>query len=113
MRALLARVGRTIRRTAESAPTTVAVAVSGGSDSVALAWLSASWRPDRGRRCRSVHINHQLRVESDADEASAARWRTPRPAVAVAGIDVGAQARTRVSIEVAARNARYASSRPR
>ena len=114
MRALLARVGRTIRQDCRvEAGDRVAVAVSGGSDSVGLAWLLAELAArDRGPAVAGLlHVNHQLRgAESDADEAFcralAARLELP---IAVATVDIGARAReARVSIEVAARDARYA-----
>jgi tRNA(Ile)-lysidine synthase len=113
MRALLARVGRTIRQDCRvGADDRVVAAVSGGSDSVGLAWLLAELAArDRGPAVVGLlHVNHQLRgAESDADEAScrALADRLALP-IAVASIDVGARARdARVSIEVAAREARY------
>jgi tRNA(Ile)-lysidine synthase len=113
MRALLARVGRTIRQDCRiETGDRVAVAVSGGADSVALAWLLGELAArDRGPVVAGlIHLNHQLRgAESDADEAFvrdvAARLDVP---AAAAGVDVGARARdAHVSIEVAAREARY------
>jgi len=113
MRALLARVGRTIRQDCRvDADDRVVVAVSGGSDSVGLAWLLAELAArDRGPAVVGLlHVNHQLRgAESDADEAfcRALADRLASP-IAVASFDVGARAReARVSIEVAARHARY------
>jgi tRNA(Ile)-lysidine synthase len=90
----------------------VAVAISGGSDSVALFWLLHALAPDLGLELAGlVHVNHQLRgAESDGDEAFCRRLadRMGLP-IAVAAIDVAADARARrVSIEVAARDARYA-----
>lgn len=113
MRALLARVGRTIRQDCRAdAGDRVAVAVSGGADSVALAWLLGELAArDRGPALAGlIHLNHQLRgVDSDADESFvrdlAGRINAP---VMAARVDVAARAReARVSIEVAARHARY------
>ena len=113
MRVLLARVGRTIRQDCRvAAEDRVAVAVSGGSDSVGLAWLLAELSArDRGPAVAGLlHVNHLLRgSESDADEAfcRALADRLELP-IAVARVDVAAHARdARVSIEVAARDARY------
>src|SRR3990172_1476715 len=48
----------------------VAVACSGGADSVALACLLAELKETLGLRLLLVHLNHQLRgAEADADEA--------------------------------------------
>ena len=113
MRALLARVGRTIRQDCRlDRDDRVAAAVSGGADSVALAWLLAELAArDRGPILAGlIHLNHQLRgADSDADEVfvrDLAR-RIDVPVVA-SGVDVGARARdARASIEVAAREARY------
>jgi tRNA(Ile)-lysidine synthase len=92
-------------------PDRVAVAVSGGSDSVALAW----WLHDRAARgeyavAGMIHVNHGLRgAASDDDEAFcralAARLGWP---IDVTRVDVAARARARrQSLEVAAREARY------
>src|SRR5262245_19984874 len=49
----------------------VAVAVSGGPDSVALAWILRALEPEANWRVAGlIHVNHGLRgEESDADEA--------------------------------------------
>jgi tRNA(Ile)-lysidine synthase len=110
---LSSRVARTIRHDCRmAAGDRVAVAISGGSDSVALFWLLHALAPDLGLELAGlVHVNHQLRgAESDGDEAFCRRLadRMGLP-IAVAAIDVAADARARrVSIEVAARDARYA-----
>jgi tRNA(Ile)-lysidine synthase len=88
------------------------VAVSGGSDSVALAWLMAELAArDRGPAVAGLlHLNHKLRgADSDADETFcrelADRLKLP---IVVASDDVAMRARdAQVSIEVAARAARY------
>jgi tRNA(Ile)-lysidine synthase len=112
----LSRLGRgvllTIRRRALLATgDRVAVALSGGPDSVALAWLLreleavAAW-PLAGL----IHVHHGVRgAEADADEAFcrqlADRMRLP---IEVRRIDAPALARNlRVSIEAAARLGRY------
>jgi len=88
------------------------VAVSGGSDSVALLW--ALWRARVAGLHRLdlvvAHINHQLRgLESEVDEqfvrSLAQGWDLP---IIVDRIDTAAYAREhRLSIETAAREVRY------
>ncbi len=109
---LLARVRRTIRQHRLSSPETrVAIALSGGPDSVALAHLLGAL--DRRRELRLAgfaHFNHQIRPSADADErfcaAMAANFGQPFD---VEREDVAARARRdRQSIEVAAHHARHA-----
>jgi tRNA(Ile)-lysidine synthase len=93
----------------------VAIAVSGGADSVALAWiLHELGAPKPGspyvRVVGLVHVNHGLRgADADADEAFcrdlAARLSWP---IHVTAVDVRSHARTRrQSLEAAARALRY------
>jgi len=89
----------------------IAVAVSGGADSVALLLLLRDLARELGSEVAGlIHVNHGLRgADSDADEsfcrALAARLGL---AVEVHRADVAGLARTRhVSIEAAARLARY------
>ena len=113
MHPLVARVRRAIRRHALIAPGgRVAVALSGGADSVALACVLF----DLDRRKEIVlagfaHLNHGLRgEEADRDEAFCRAFaaRLSRPIV-VESTDVAQLARAeRRSIEDAARRARYA-----
>lgn len=110
--ALLSRVRRYIAEHQLAVPgTRVVVAVSGGSDSVALAHLVREL--DAAGELRAVglaHFNHQLRDSAGRDEAVSARlaesfgWR-----LSVGRGDVAALARRdRQSIEHAARAARHA-----
>src|SRR5262249_47375251 len=93
------------------ADTRVAAAVSGGSDSVALACLLGEL--DRAGELQLVgllHFNHRLRPTADRDERFVAdlATRVGRPLV-VDREDVAARAaRERRSLEDAARGARYA-----
>src|SRR6187401_3771352 len=91
----------------------LAVAVSGGADSVALTWLLAELAPRAGwSLCGLIHVNHGLRgQESEADEAfcRALAERLSLP-IDVREVDVAtAMSRTRCSLEVAARDLRYAA----
>jgi tRNA(Ile)-lysidine synthase len=67
---LLARVRAFVRQHDLAGPhSRVAAAVSGGSDSMALAQLLAELaRAGDLQFCGIVHFNHQLRAEADADE---------------------------------------------
>lgn len=67
---VLDEVRRWIRRHDMLSPgDRVAVAVSGGSDSVALLYTLVDLAPELGIQLSVVHVNHQLRdKESDADE---------------------------------------------
>lgn len=66
---LLRRIARELANLAlDGQP--IAVAVSGGVDSTALAWALAELAPRRGITLSIAHVNHSLRgAESDADEA--------------------------------------------
>jgi tRNA(Ile)-lysidine synthase len=108
---LLDRVRGTIRAHDLARPDTrVLVAVSGGSDSVALAHLLAELaQRDELRVAGVVHLNHQLRPAADDEEAFcgelSARFGWPFHA---GRADVAARARSeRRSVEDAARTARY------
>jgi tRNA(Ile)-lysidine synthase len=112
MHAIARRVVRTIRTRRLLAPgDRVAVAISGGSDSVALAWILREVETQAGGIAVAglIHVNHGLRGgESDADEAFclALAGRAGWP-IEVARVNVRAIARERhLSIEAAARLAR-------
>ncbi|HZP47631.1 MAG TPA: tRNA lysidine(34) synthetase TilS [Vicinamibacterales bacterium] len=109
---LLARVRRFIRQHDLLRPEArVVCALSGGSDSVALARiLDALHRSGELRFVGLAHLNHQLRPTADRDEQVsreiAARLALP---IVVAREDVAARAASeRCSIEVAAHDARCA-----
>ena len=88
----------------------VAVAVSGGADSVALLRVLQELKAELGVVLSVAHFNHHLRAEqSDADEAFvAALAKETRLEVWVGHGDVGDHAATsRLSIEAAARELRY------
>ena len=109
---LLDRIRRSLREhDLARADTRVVGALSGGSDSVALAHLLRALDAAGELRLAGLaHLNHQLRPAADADE------RFCRAAAAALGVpllvereDVRARARTeRRSLEDAARTARHA-----
>jgi tRNA(Ile)-lysidine synthase len=52
----------------------VAVAVSGGADSMALAVLSAAWATLKGRRVTALTVDHGLRPAAAAEAAQVGAW---------------------------------------
>ncbi|MGE5261808.1 MAG: tRNA lysidine(34) synthetase TilS, partial [Acidobacteriota bacterium] len=105
-------VRETIRRHALFPPgETVVVAVSGGPDSLALLHALHSLQGELKISLHVAHLNHQLRgKEADADAEFVARlareWDLP---ATVHAQDVAVLAReARLSLEEAAREARYA-----
>src|SRR5439155_23491425 len=70
MQPLLDRIRQTIRRHGlADARTRAVVAVSGGSDSVALAHLARELAAAGDLQIAGIaHFNHQLRLEADADQ---------------------------------------------
>jgi len=56
----------------------LAVAVSGGSDSLALALLAADWARGQGGEAIALTVDHQLRPGSRAETEQAGRWLTAR-----------------------------------
>jgi tRNA(Ile)-lysidine synthase len=84
----------------------VAVAVSGGGDSMALALLAAAWSKSRGGDIVALTVDHGLRPEAAAEARQVGRWLEPhdiahrilrwRPSAAPAS-----------GIQAAAREARY------
>src|SRR5690349_5536679 len=56
----------------------VAVAVSGGADSLALAILAAAWAERRGGRVLALTVDHGLRPKSAAEARQTAAWLAAR-----------------------------------
>jgi tRNA(Ile)-lysidine synthase len=110
-RALLKTVGGAIEaRRLISAGERVAVAVSGGADSVALLLLLAELRPQLGVVVSVAHFNHKLRGEdSDKDEKFVAKLAAKYGLNFHSGrLDIGAKAkRDKANLEDTARRARY------
>ena len=112
MNALLQQVRRTIRRHDLCPPgTRLIVALSGGSDSVALAFILRELAPNGEFALVGLaHFNHRLRATADRDEqfCRALADRIGLPLV-VGSTDVREYAASeRLGIEEAARRARYA-----
>ena len=89
---------------------TVAVALSGGRDSVCLLHVLRRLAPQIGIQVAAIHVHHGLRKEADADEAFCKKicqeWEIP---LQVARVDVPQRVQqTGESVEEAARKLRYA-----
>lgn len=84
----------------------VAVAVSGGADSLGLTLLADQWARSRGGRVTALTVDHGLRADSAAEAAQVGRWLAAR------GVDHQVLrwrgAKPGADIQAAARDARYA-----
>ncbi len=56
----------------------LAVAVSGGSDSLALAFLASAWAREQGGDAVALSVDHCLRPESRVEAEQAGRWLAAR-----------------------------------
>src|SRR5258705_6404125 len=111
MKSLLSRVRDAIeRRSLLRAGERVAVAVSGGADSVALLLLLFDLRKQLGVVLSVAHFNHKLRdKDSDKDEKFVAKLAAKYGLVFhLEQLDVGARAkRDKANLEDTARRARF------
>src|SRR5438876_4631205 len=83
----------------------IAVAVSGGPDSMALAILADRWARQRGGQAWALTVDHRLRPESAAEAQAVAEWLIAR---AIAHeVLVWADPKPAGGIQEAARAARY------
>jgi tRNA(Ile)-lysidine synthase len=80
----------------------LAVAVSGGSDSMALALLLQ----ESGGRVHALHVNHRLRPESDTEAQQVAGWMAAHH-IPCTILLVQEDLRVQKNLMAAARNARY------
>lgn len=84
----------------------IAVAVSGGADSVALARLLAGWADARGVALSALTVDHGLRAHARDEARQVARWLSPLGIDHVTLTwDAGAACQT--AVQARARNARY------
>jgi tRNA(Ile)-lysidine synthase len=83
----------------------VAVAVSGGPDSLALAILADRWARRRGGEIRALCVDHRLRPESGAEISRVAGWLAARSIGCEILVWEGKKPGTR--IQETARTARY------
>ncbi|HEV2335489.1 MAG TPA: tRNA lysidine(34) synthetase TilS [Stellaceae bacterium] len=87
------------------APPLVAVAVSGGPDSMALILLAERWARQRGGEAWALTVDHRLRPESAEEAQTVAGWLAAR--AIPHEILVWAGAKPASGIQEAAREARY------
>jgi len=84
----------------------LAVAVSGGADSMALCLLVRRWAASRRGKVTALTVDHGLRAESAAEARQVARWCRARGIAHVTLRWQGAKPKT--GIQAASRAARYA-----
>jgi tRNA(Ile)-lysidine synthase len=84
----------------------LAVAVSGGSDSMALTLLADEWARARGGRITALTVDHGLRPEAAAEAMQVAAWCAARGIAHVVLVRRGAAPAN--GIQAFARSARYA-----
>jgi tRNA(Ile)-lysidine synthetase-like protein len=109
---VFAAVESAVRRANLTPDDLVLIGLSGGVDSLALTHaLSTLQQRAAGPRLLAVHVNHQIRPESDEDAARVAKLaETLHVPVEVIPVDIGEWARVlRQGIEAAARAVRYAA----
>ena len=83
----------------------VAVAVSGGPDSIALALLADRWAREHGGAIRALTVDHGLRPESAAEAREVATWLDARGIAHETLVWAGDKPRS--GVQEAAREARY------
>jgi tRNA(Ile)-lysidine synthase len=84
----------------------LAVGVSGGADSLALALLAADWARRRGGRITALTVDHGLRPEAAAEARQAARWLRAA-GIAHRTLRWHAPSVSRANLQARAREARY------
>jgi tRNA(Ile)-lysidine synthase len=87
-----------------SAPA-VAVALSGGPDSMALCWLLSQWAEKENVQVHALTVDHGLRAESAAEAAQVGAWVKDWPRVTHAVLKIDLPGDTRIMEN--ARAARY------
>ena len=74
MQHLIALFDYNMHRYGLSPGDTYAIAVSGGSDSMALLWLAHHWQSAYGGRIVALTVDHRLRQESATEAAGVGQW---------------------------------------
>lgn len=83
-----------------------AVAVSGGADSLCLAYAAAEWAQANNKKCIALTVDHGLRLESTKEAKQVALWMQEKGILHETLVWEGNKPKTRV--EEKAREARYA-----
>ncbi len=109
---MLERLQQNLLAGTGQAQPTIAVAVSGGRDSMALLHMLCALRDRGGGRVRALHVNHGLRKESRLEalmvQQACKTWEVP---LLVIEMEVARQKTPKESIEMAARRLRYQAMR--
>lgn len=84
----------------------VAVAASGGADSLCLATLLAEWAKDNDVRVTALTVDHRLRAAARAEAAQVAGWMAARN-IAHETLTWADGSTTRSAVQARARDARY------
>lgn len=87
-------------------PARIAVAVSGGADSMALAVLAQGWAKAYGVALHAITVDHQLRPESTAEAERVASWLQAR-GIAHTILTWHHDNLPQANLQAAARDARY------
>lgn len=104
--ALVAAVHNTIAACFQQVPREVAVAVSGGQDSMALLLLVAAWARHANVLMTGLTVNHGLRLESAQEAQQVAQWLRDH-GIAHVTLDWSPAVRPTSGIQARARAARY------
>lgn len=89
----------------DSMPGKIAVAVSGGADSMALALLAADWAAQAGIQLHALTVDHGIRPESARESRQVAGWMAGR---GIAHTILTHEGSINGNLQAAARDARYA-----
>lgn len=90
-------------------PPTIAIATSGGPDSLALALLSHQWATNQGGKAIAITVDHQLREDSTAEAHQVRTWLEARGMEhhILTWVRAEENETPQTSIQAAARKARY------
>lgn len=85
----------------------VAIGLSGGGDSMALAHMMCQWAKDSNRHIHLLSVNHNLREDSLAEAETVARWVSDFPNATHVILNWEFESKPDTAVMERARNARY------